>query len=62
MENLLKGTYKIKKEIIHDDKETKDDYGEKALASVGGSMVFIERNRMIWKGEDADAISKNDDE
>ena len=56
--------YEMDSEIDEKDEleENKDDYEEKAINSVGGSMVFIERNRMIWKGEDADAISKNDDE
>ena len=50
MTDFLKGTYKIKKEIV-DEKITKDEYAEKAKASVGGSMVFVERKKMVWKGE-----------
>ena len=55
MSEFLKGTYKVDKEIV-DDKETeKDEFAEKALNSIGGSMVFVERSKMIWKGDDEDS-------
>ena len=52
MDELLKGNYKIKKQIIDDDKNKKNVRDEKAKASIGGSMVFIEKKQMVWKGDE----------
>jgi len=52
MDELLKGTYKVEKQIIDDAKVEKNDLEEKAKASLGGSMVFIEKKKMIWKGDE----------
>ena len=58
MDELLKGNYKIKKQIIDDDKNKKNVRDEKAKASIGGSMVFIEKKQMIWKGDEAESKLK----
>ena len=53
MANLLKGNYKVKTKIF-DKKEQNDDggYKKKALNSIGGSMVFVERKKLYWDGND----------
>ena len=51
MSKLLKGNYDLEKEIIDDEDKQKDDFVEKAINSIGGSMVFVERGKMIWKGD-----------
>jgi hypothetical protein len=53
MANLLKGNYKVKTKV--DDKNEQNDdsgYKEKALNSIGGSMVFVERKKLYWDGND----------
>ena len=51
MSKLLKGTYDLEKEIIDDEDKQKDKFVEKAINSIGGSMVFVERKKMIWNGD-----------
>ena len=51
MSKLLKGTYDLEKEIIDDEDKQKDNFVEKAINSIGGSMVFVEREKMIWNGD-----------
>ena len=58
MDELLKGNYKIKKQIIDDDKNKKNVREEKAKASIGGSMVFIEKKQMVWKGDEDESKLK----
>ena len=54
MANLLKGNYKVKTKVV--DKKEKnteyDDFKGKALNSIGGSMVFVERKKLYWDGND----------
>ena len=58
MNDFLKGNFKVKRPI----QETaaakdapkasfKEEYRRKALASVGGSMVFVEMDQLIWDGD-----------
>ena len=61
MAELLKGTYKVDKKIVEDENE-KDVFSEKAKASIGGSMVFIEKKRMVWKGDKVGSKIKQSDE
>ena len=58
MDELLKGNYKIKKQIIDDDKNKTNVREEKAKASIGGSMVFIEKKQMVWKGDEDESKLK----
>ena len=58
MDELLKGNYKIKKQIIDEDKNKKNVRDEKAKASIGGSMVFIEKKQMVWKGDEDESKLK----
>ena len=59
MDDFLKGTYKVNKKIIDDDEKDKDVLAEKAKASIGGSMVFVERKKMVWKGDKNKSKVKN---
>jgi hypothetical protein len=44
---LLKGNYEVEKNL--EPKEVKDEsFREKALASIGGSMVFVERKKLYY--------------
>ena len=58
MDELLKGNYKIKKQIIDDDKNKKNVREEKAKASISGSMVFVEKKKMVWKGDEDESKLK----
>jgi len=53
--DFLKGSYSIDVEISDDEKEKKDEFRENALNSIGGSMVFVERKKMVWNGDEEDA-------
>lgn len=54
MSEFLKGTYDLDKEIVDETQESsaKDEFKKKALNSIGGSMVFVEREQYIWTGDD----------
>ena len=52
MTKILQGTYDLDIKIIDDGDKLKDEFNEKAKASVGGSMVFLEKKKMVWKGEE----------
>ena len=54
MEKILKGNYNVKKPIIDEKKNEskKDQYRKKALNSISGSMVFVERNELFWDGSE----------
>ncbi len=55
MNDFLKGNYSIDVEISDDEKEKKDEFRKNALNSIGGSMVFVERKKMVWNGDEEDA-------
>ena len=57
MDEILKGNFKIKKPVdpkfSEPEKETlKETLKKKALASLGGSMVYVERDRLNWDGHE----------
>lgn len=53
MENLLKGNFKTKKKVLNkDNNQKKDDYKQRALNSIGGSMVFVERDLLFWNDKE----------
>lgn len=61
MTDFLKGNFKVKRPVqeIPEGKGTgpdsfKEDYRKKALGSVGGSMVFVEMDKLMWDGESQD--------
>ena len=58
MNDYLKGNYRVKKEIKEKNsqstdkkKKFKDEYTKRAIESVSGSMVFIEKDLLVWDGE-----------
>ena len=49
MDKLLKGNFETKKKVLNNDNnQKKDDFKQKALNSIGGSMVFVERDLLFW--------------
>ena len=53
MSELLKGNFKVKRQVEARDSGTEEDqfnaeFRKKALESIGGSMVFIEREKLVW--------------
>ncbi len=54
MSDFLKGNYDLDKKIVVDAEESKsakDEFKQKALNSIGGSMVFVEREKYVWDGD-----------
>lgn len=55
MDNLLRGNFQPKRKIVF--KEEKDTQGlsdqrrQKVMATLGGSMVYIEKTPLNWDGE-----------
>ena len=52
MTNLLKGTFDLDVKIIDDEDNSNDEFNKKAKASIGGSMVFLEKKKMVWRGDE----------
>ncbi|GBF48819.1 hypothetical protein LPTSP4_03190 [Leptospira ryugenii] len=56
--DILKGNFKTKKEVDLDKVKTQGDANlqeelkQKVLATLGGSMVYVERNKLTWDGEE----------
>lgn len=53
MSQLLKGNFKVKRELkVNETKDEatdfKNEFRKKALESIGGSMVFVEREKLFW--------------
>ncbi|MDB4037913.1 hypothetical protein N9519_02590 [Candidatus Thioglobus sp.] len=50
MSDLLRGNFQVKNKVkLKDEKPDSDsEYRKKAINSVGGSMVFVERNKLVW--------------
>ena len=57
MSKFLKGTYDLDKEIVEEKKteSAKDEFKKKALNSIGGSMVFVEREQYVWNGDEEES-------
>ncbi len=57
MDEILKGNFKVKKpvELTEEKADQKDSIKEqlkkRALASIGGSMVYVERKKLNWDGD-----------
>ena len=48
--SLIRSNFKVKKDVTPDDKKNEtEEYEKKAIESIGGSMVFVERNKLLWK-------------
>ena len=56
MNEFLKGNYKLKNKIEEDNPKnpTESDYRRKAINSIGGSMVYVERTPLKWDGNGKD--------
>lgn len=57
MDELLKGNFKVKKEIKEDKKAEKEKtleekLKENAMSSIGGSMVYVNRRDLTWDPEE----------
>lgn len=55
MSDFLKGNYDLDEEIVDKSDEsesTQDEFKKKALNSIGGSMVFVEREQYVWDGDE----------
>jgi len=54
-EELLKGNFKVKNPIRLEDRKEKlsvrEELRSKAMASLGGSMVYMERTDLTWDGD-----------
>jgi hypothetical protein len=56
-EEILKGNFKVKKpvslaEAEAEKKSVREQLRKKAIASIGGSMVYMERTDLAWDGEE----------
>jgi len=54
MSDFLKGNYDLDEKIVDDAEQAnsaKDEFKKKALNSIGGSMVFVEREKYVWDGD-----------
>ena len=53
MNKILKGNYELNTEIENPDLEKSDEseYRRKAINSIGGSMVYVERTPLKWDGK-----------
>lgn len=53
MSELLRGNFDVQREVKvvetkDDAAEFKNEFRKKALESIGGSMVFVEREKLFW--------------
>lgn len=58
MNQLLKGNFDVKHKVALSDQkdeaaELKSEFRKKALESIGGSMVFVEREKLFWEDTDS---------
>ena len=57
MDEILKGNFRVKNPILLNEKQGEekatltDQLRKRALASLGGSMVYVERNQLMWEGD-----------
>ena len=65
MSEFLQGNFKVKRPIKpatetkdSEKKSFKEEFRRKAIASVGGSMVFVEMDQLIWDGDAAAGETK----
>ena len=58
MSEFLKGNFTPKKRVEDRSPENHeslaDEFRKNALNSIGGSMVFVERTRLGWDGDEAE--------
>lgn len=54
MNELLKGNFDVKRKVELNEKKDEateiiSEFRKKALESIGGSMVFVEREKLFWE-------------
>ena len=58
MSELLKGNFTVKNKVKvneeNKDTDPKNEFRKKALNSIGGSMVFVERDKLFWDDDSQD--------
>ena len=58
MSELLKGNFNVKNKVkVNEENEDTDpmnEFRKKALDSIGGSMVFVERDKLFWDDDSQD--------
>ena len=59
MSDILKGNFSVKNppkalntEAVNDEKNITELLKEKVMTSLGGSMVYMERNKLSWDERD----------
>ncbi len=59
MEDILKGNFETKNKINgafdsgeSDSADVTSELKKKVMASLGGSMVFVERDLLVWDGKE----------
>jgi hypothetical protein len=57
MSKLLRGNFDVKRDVAVPDsknptEEFNTEFRKKALESIGGSMVFVEREKLFWDPAD----------
>lgn len=59
-ENLLKANFSVKAQVSAEPviADPKAEFRKKAIESVGGSMVWTERQTLFWNGQDEPAAEK----
>lgn len=64
MSEFLKGNFQVKRPVKEAEAQAgeksslKEEFRRKALSSVGGSMVFVEMDQMMWDGDGPSEASK----
>lgn len=58
MTGLLKGNFDVKRKVESNEQkdeaaDLKSEFRKKALESIGGSMVFVEREKLFWEDTDS---------
>jgi hypothetical protein len=58
MNELLKGNFDVKRKVestVNADgvADLASEFRKKALESIGGSMVFVEREKLFWEDTDS---------
>lgn len=58
MAEFLKGNFTVKKapsvksQTVKSEKSLQEKFRNKAIENIGGSMVFVERDKMTWEPKD----------
>jgi len=65
MSELLKGNFTVKNKVEvnveNEEANTINEFRKKAIESIGGSMVFVERDRLFWDNDSIEDDSKVDE-